>query len=131
MCLWRYRPHPCANSRWLYHVLSVHRCRCRLYDGIHSKSQECFSYHVRQCCQDLVDGDMGKYLEENGYIHEKSTPEAHYQNFVGRYVNIISRATAVLLHGQHFLQAKHWDWAILILRIEPQTRSADHSLRMR
>ena len=21
--------------------------------------------------------DMGKYLEENGYFHEKSTPEAH------------------------------------------------------
>ena len=29
----------------------------------------------------LKDGKMGSYLEENGYIHELSSPEAHYQNF--------------------------------------------------
>ena len=55
------------------------------------------------------DGDMGRHLEEYGHFHEQSTPEAHYQNFVERYVNTISRATAALLHGQHFLLAKHWD----------------------
>ena len=27
-------------------------------------------------------------------------------------MNTISRATAALLHGQHFLQAKHRDWAL-------------------
>ena len=60
----------------------------------------------------LKDGEMGKYLEENGYYHEISTPEAHYQNFVERYVNTIVRATATLLHSQHFLKSKHWDWAL-------------------
>ena len=30
----------------------------------------------------LVQGDRGRYLEENSYFHEQSTPEAHYQNFV-------------------------------------------------
>ena len=34
----------------------------------------------------LKDGKMGEYLKDNGYIHELSTPEAHYQNFVERYV---------------------------------------------
>ena len=60
----------------------------------------------------LKDGELGPYLEENGYFHELSTPEAHYQNFVERYVNTISRATATLLHAQDFLTSKHWDWAL-------------------
>ena len=34
----------------------------------------------------LKDGKMGVYLRENKLIHEMSTPEAHYQNFVERYV---------------------------------------------
>ena len=55
---------------------------------------------------------MGQYLEDNGYYHEISTPEAHYQNFVERYVNTIVRATATLLHSHHFLKSKHWDWAL-------------------
>ena len=41
------------------------------------------------------DGDMGKYLEENSYFLEQSTPEAHYQNFVERHLNSITRATTV------------------------------------
>ena len=60
----------------------------------------------------LKDGDMGRYLEENGIYHETSTPEAHYQNFVERYVNTAVRATATLLHSQTFLKDKHWDWAL-------------------
>ena len=60
----------------------------------------------------LKDGDMGQYLEENGLYHETSTPEAHYQNFVERYVNTAVRATATLLHSQTFLKDKHWDWAL-------------------
>ena len=60
----------------------------------------------------LKDGKMGEYLNANGYIHELSTPEAHYQNFVERYVQTIGRFTAALLHGQDILSAKHWDWAL-------------------
>ena len=30
----------------------------------------------------LKDGKMGAYLRDNGFVHELSTPEAHYQNFV-------------------------------------------------
>ena len=60
----------------------------------------------------LKDGEMGQYLEANGLFHETSTPEAHYQNFVERYVNTAVRATATLLHSQPFLKDKHWDWAL-------------------
>ncbi len=60
----------------------------------------------------LKDGRMGQYLEENGYVHELSTPEAHYQNFVERYVQTINKFTTALLHGQDILQSKHWDWAL-------------------
>ena len=60
----------------------------------------------------LKDGKMGQYLEDNGYVHELSTPEAHYQNFVERYVQTITRFTSALLHGQDILQSKHWDWAL-------------------
>ena len=55
---------------------------------------------------------MGSYLHENGYVHELSTPEAHYQNFVERYVQTIGKFTCALLHGQDILQSKHWDWAL-------------------
>ena len=41
-----------------------------------------------------------------------STPEAHYQNFVERYVQTINKFTSALLHGQDILQAKHWNWAL-------------------
>ena len=60
----------------------------------------------------LKDGRMGQYLHENGFTHELSTPEAHYQNFVERYVQTINRFTSALLHGQDILQSKHWDWAL-------------------
>ena len=60
----------------------------------------------------LKDGKMGGYLEENGYIHELSSPEAHYQNFVERYVQTIGKFTCALLHGQDILQSKHWAWAL-------------------
>lgn len=60
----------------------------------------------------LKNGDMGRYLEENGYFPECSAPEAHYQNFVERYVKTAVRAAATLLHGQQFLPAKYWDWAL-------------------
>ena len=43
----------------------------------------------------LKDGDMGSYLEANGYYHELSSPEAHYQNFVERYV----KTAVTLLHA--------------------------------
>ena len=46
----------------------------------------------------LKDGKMGAYLRENGFIHELSTPEAHYQNFAERYVQTITRFTSALLH---------------------------------
>ena len=60
----------------------------------------------------LKDGRMGDYLREHGYIHELSTPEAHYQNFVERYVQTIARFTSAILHGQDILQSKHWHWAL-------------------
>ena len=60
----------------------------------------------------LKDGQMGAYLSENKYHHEMSTPEAHYQNFVERYVQIINKFTSALLHGQDILQSKHWNWAL-------------------
>ena len=60
----------------------------------------------------LKDGKMGEYLRENKYIHELSTPEAHYQNFVERYVQTVGNFTSALLHGQDILQAKHWNWAL-------------------
>ena len=60
----------------------------------------------------LIDGEMGAYLAENGFTHEKSAPEAHHQNFVERYVGTLVRATATLLHGQHFLRAEDWNWAM-------------------
>ena len=60
----------------------------------------------------LKDGKMGAYLKEKGIIHELSTPEAHYQNFVERYVQTINKFTSALLHGQDILQAKHWNWAL-------------------
>ena len=60
----------------------------------------------------LVEGDTGTYLKENAYIHEKSAPEAHYQNFVERYVGTVTRSATALLHGQHFLRAEHWNWAL-------------------
>ena len=60
----------------------------------------------------LKDGKMGAYLRENGIVHELSTPEAHYQNFVERYVQTINKFTSALLHGQDILQAKHWNWAL-------------------
>ena len=60
----------------------------------------------------LKDGKMGAYLRENGFVHELSTPEAHYQNFVERYVQTINKFTSALLHGQDILQAKHWNWAL-------------------
>ena len=47
----------------------------------------------------LKDGDMGSYLEANGYYHELSSPEAHYQNFVERYVKTAVRGAATLLHA--------------------------------
>ena len=55
---------------------------------------------------------MGNFLQENGIIHELSTPEAHYQNFVERYVQTITKFTSALLHGQDILQSKHWNWAL-------------------
>ena len=75
-----------------------------------------YGHHVKIFRSDaetvLKDGDMGRYLEGNGFYHEVSAPEAHYQNFVERYVNTIVRATATLLHSQHFLKSKPWDWAL-------------------
>ena len=55
---------------------------------------------------------MGQYLQDDGYVHELSAPEAHYQNFVERYVQTINRFTSALLHGQDILQSNHWDWAL-------------------
>ena len=54
----------------------------------------------------LKDGKMGDYLRDNSIIHELSTPEAHYQNFVERYVQTITKFTSALLHGLDVLQAK-------------------------
>ena len=39
------------------------------------------------------DGEMGVFLREKGFVHELSTPEAHYQNFVQRYVQTINKFT--------------------------------------
>ena len=55
---------------------------------------------------------MGEYLKANRLIHELSTPEAHYQNFVERYVQTINKFTCALLHGQDVLRSKHWHWAL-------------------
>ena len=55
---------------------------------------------------------MGAYLRKDGFIHEISTPEAHYQNFVERYVQTFTRFTSALLQGQDILQAKHGTWAL-------------------
>ncbi len=60
----------------------------------------------------LKDGKMGAYLKEHGFTHELSTPDAHYQNFVERYVQTINKFTSALLHGQDVLQSKHWNWAL-------------------
>ena len=60
----------------------------------------------------LKDGKMGAYLKEHGFTHELSTPDAHYQNFVERYVQTINKFTPALLHGQDVLQSKHWNWAL-------------------
>ena len=60
----------------------------------------------------LKDGKMGAYLKEHGIVHELSTPLAHYQNFVERYVQTINKFTSALLHGQDLLQSKHWNWAL-------------------
>ena len=60
----------------------------------------------------LKDGKMGDFLRDNGIIHELSTPEAHFQNFVERYVQTVTKFVGALLHGQDVLQSKHWDWAL-------------------
>ena len=60
----------------------------------------------------LKDGRMGQYLNENNFIHELSTPESHYQNFVERYVQTITKFTSALLHGQDVLHSKYWNWAL-------------------
>ena len=60
----------------------------------------------------LKDGKMGEYLKANGFVHELSTPDAHYQNFVERYVQTVNKFTAALLNGQDILQSKHWNWAL-------------------
>ena len=75
-----------------------------------------WGHHVKAFRSDaetvLKDGKMGQYLNDNGFIHELSTPEAHYQNFVERYVLTITTFTSALLHGQDILQSKHWHWAL-------------------
>ena len=48
----------------------------------------------------LKDGKIGAYLRKNGFVREQSTPGAHYQNFVARYVHTINKFTSALLrHG--------------------------------
>ena len=81
------------------------------------------------------DGKMGAYLKENKLIHEMSTPEAHYQNFVERYVQTINKFTSALLHGQDILQAKHWNWALFhaidCRNRVPNVKTRPHSRRMK
>ena len=60
----------------------------------------------------LKNGDVGNFLADNGITPELSTPYAHYQNLVERHVDMVTRGTAAMLHGQPFLRARHWDWAM-------------------
>ena len=70
------------------------------HKGKARKGAKAFAATVRSDAETVLkDGAMGRYLEDNGYVHELSTPEAHYQNFVERYVQTINKFTSALLHG--------------------------------
>jgi Reverse transcriptase (RNA-dependent DNA polymerase) len=60
----------------------------------------------------LIMGDVGRYLEIEGITPEHSAPDAHYQNFVERYVQTVVKGTSAMLHGQRFLKANQWDKAL-------------------
>lgn len=60
----------------------------------------------------LKNGEVRDYLAEHAIMPELSTPYAHYQNLVERHVDMVTRGTAAMLHGQPFLRARHWDWAM-------------------
>jgi hypothetical protein len=61
----------------------------------------------------LTMGEVKNWLNKESIESEHSLPEAHYQNFVERYVQTTVKGVSAMLHGQRFLKAENWDLALL------------------
>jgi hypothetical protein len=57
-------------------------------------------------------GPVIEFLGKRGIKPQYSLPYAHYQNLVERYVQTIVKAVSVTIHGQSFLKANLWDYAL-------------------
>jgi len=57
-------------------------------------------------------GPVKEFLGKRGIKPQYSLPYAHYQNLVERYVQTIVKAVSVTIHGQSFLRANMWDYAL-------------------
>ena len=57
-------------------------------------------------------GPVKGFLGKMGIKPQYSLPYAHYQNLVERYVQTIVKAVSVTIHGQSFLKANLWDYAL-------------------
>lgn len=53
-----------------------------------------------------------QFLASLGIRKEHSTPYAHYQNIAERYIQTIIKGTSTLLHGQPWLRADMWSYAL-------------------
>jgi len=62
----------------------------------------------------MRNGDVIRLLRDPIYNvkSEYSLPYAHYQNLVERHVQTVTKSVSTLLHGQAFLSAKFWDYAL-------------------
>jgi hypothetical protein len=57
-------------------------------------------------------GPVKEFLGKRGIKPQYSLPYAHYQNIVERYVQTIVKEVSVTIHGQSFLKANLWDYAL-------------------
>jgi hypothetical protein len=60
-------------------------------------------------------GSVKELLEKRSIKPQYSLPYAHYQNLAERYVQTIVKAVSVMIHGQSFLKANLWDYALFFV----------------
>lgn len=59
-----------------------------------------------------VSEELISYLERNRILSERSAPFAHHQNSVERDVQTVIKGVAAMMHGQLWLRASYWHYAL-------------------
>jgi hypothetical protein len=100
----------------------LHPYTCKTKTGFLDALKATLSWYKARDCQTkilrtdseriLTMGEVGEFLREQGLRSELSAPYAHHQNIVERYVQTVVKGVATLLHGQRFLKANCWDYAL-------------------